>query len=65
MNNYFTQLSFYFINTFVITVSRHDLDDHKHKNGVATDLFCTGVIGHPGSMFFKLGIEILNLKQYD
>ena len=32
----------------VITFSRHDLDDHKHKNGVATDLFCTGVIGHPG-----------------
>ena len=23
----------------------------KIKNGVATDLFCTGVIGHPGSMF--------------
>ena len=35
----------------VITVSRHDLDDHKHKNGIATDLFCTGVIGHPGHMF--------------
>ena len=35
----------------VITVSRHDLVDHKHKNGVATDLFCTGVIGHPGCMF--------------
>ena len=33
----------------VITVFRHDLEDHKHKNGVATDLFCTGVIGHPGS----------------
>ena len=32
----------------VITVSRHDLDDHKNKNGVATDLFYTGVIGHPG-----------------
>ena len=39
----------------VITVSRHDLDDHKHKNGVATDLFCIGVIGHP---VLKLGIEI-------
>ena len=39
-----------------------DLDDHKHKNGVATDLFYTGVIGHPGSMFFKLGIEIPNLN---
>ena len=37
----------------VVTVSRHDLDDHKHKNGVATDLFCTGVIGHPGSMFLN------------
>ena len=30
-----------------------DLDDHKNKNGVATDLFCTGVIGHPGSMFLN------------
>ena len=47
---------------FVITVSRHDLEDHKNKNGVAIDLFCMGVIGHPGSMFFKLGIEILNLN---
>ena len=37
----------------VITVSRHDLDDHKNKNGVATDLFCTGVIGHPGYMFLN------------
>ena len=35
----------------VITVSRYDLDDHKNKNRVATDLFCTGVIGHPGYMF--------------
>ena len=35
----------------VITVFRHDLDDHKNKNGVATDLFCTGVIGHLGSIF--------------
>ena len=31
----------------VITVSRYDLDDHKNKNGVATDLFCMGMIGHP------------------
>ena len=37
----------------IITVSRHDLDDHKNKNGVATDLFCTGVIGHPGHMFLN------------
>ena len=37
----------------VITVSRHDLDDHKHKNGAATDLFCTGVIGHPGYMYLS------------
>ena len=37
----------------VITVSRHDLDDHKNKNGVATDLFCTGVIGHPEHMFLN------------
>ena len=28
-----------------------DLDNHKNRNGVATDLFCTDVIGHPGSMF--------------
>ena len=37
----------------VITVSRHDLDDHKNKYGVAIDLFCTGVIGHPGYMFLN------------
>ena len=36
----------------VITVSRHDLDDHK-KYGVATDLFYSGVIGHPGHMFLN------------
>ena len=35
----------------VITVSRHDLEDHKNKNGIATDLFYTGVIGHLGYMF--------------
>ena len=34
----------------VITVSRHDLKDHKNKNGIATDLFCTDVIGHPIGM---------------
>ena len=28
-------------------------------NGVVTDLFCTGVIGHPRHIF-KLGIEIPN-----
>ena len=28
-----------------------DLDDHKNKNGVATDLFYMGVIGHPKYMF--------------
>ena len=43
----------------VITVSRHDLDDHKYNNGVATDLFCTGVIGHPGHVL-KLETEISN-----
>ena len=48
----------------VITVSRHNLDDHKHKNGVATDLFCTGVIGHPRCTS-KLGTEIPNLKRHD
>ena len=30
-----------------------DLGDHKNKNGVATDLFCTGVIGHPIGMFLN------------
>ena len=30
-----------------------DLGDYKNKNGVATDLFCTGVIGHPGQMFLN------------
>ena len=39
----------------VITVSRHDLEDYQEykHNGVATDLFCTGVIGHPGYMFLN------------
>ena len=37
----------------VITVSRHDLDDHKNKNGVTTDLFCMGVIGHSVGMFLN------------
>ena len=39
--------------TTVITVSRHDLDDHKNMNGVVTDLFCTGVIGYLGYMFLN------------
>ena len=43
----------------VITVSRYDLEDHRNKNGVATDLFYTGVIGHPGHVS-KSGIEIPN-----
>ena len=30
-----------------------DLEDYKNKNGVATDLFCTGVIGHSESMFLN------------
>ena len=30
-----------------------DLDDHKNQNGVAADLFCTGVIGHPRHMFLN------------
>ena len=34
----------------VITVSRSTWMTTK-INGVATDLFCTGVIGHPGYMF--------------
>ena len=47
-------LPFYYFGMLpVITVFRHDLYDHKHKNGVATDLFCTGVIGHPGHVFLN------------
>ena len=30
-----------------------ELEDHKNKNGVAIDLFCTGVIGHPGHVFLN------------
>ena len=37
----------------VITASRYDLDDHKHKNGVTTDLFCTSVIDHPVGLFLN------------
>ena len=38
----------------VITLSRYDLGmTTKIKNGVATDLFCTGVIGHSGHMFLN------------
>ena len=36
-------------NDFVITVSRSTWRTTK-INGVAIDLFCTGVIGHPGCM---------------
>ena len=45
----------------VITVSHHDLVDHKNKYGVANDLFCTGVIGHPRHVF-KLETEISSKK---
>ena len=31
-------------------------------NGVTTDLFCTGVIGHPRCNVLKLVIEIPNLN---
>ena len=34
-------------------------------NEVATDLFCTGVIDHPGCNILKLMIEIPNLKQHN
>ena len=46
-------IHWFFFRTFVITVFRHDLDDHKNKNGVATDFFCTGVIGHSGYIFLN------------
>ena len=36
----------------VITASRSTWMTTK-INGVATDLFCTGVIGHPGCMFLN------------
>ena len=36
-----------------------DLDDHKNKNRVVTDLFCTGVIGHLGHMFLNQGQKSL------
>ena len=36
-----------------------DLDDLKNKSGVATDLFCTGVIGHPRCMFLNQGSKSL------
>ena len=36
-----------------------DLDDHKYNNGVTTDLFCTGVIGHPRHLFLNLGPKSL------
>ena len=38
--------------TDVITVSRLIWMTQKSK-GVTTDLFCTGVIGHPGYMFLN------------
>ena len=37
----------------VITISCYDLEDHKNKNGVANDLFCTDVIDHSGCMFLN------------
>ena len=43
----------------VITISRSTWMTTK-INGVATDLFCTGVIGHPDAYVLKLGIEIPN-----
>ena len=47
----------------VITASRSTWMTTK-INGVATDLFCTGVIGHPRCTS-KLGTEIPNLKRHD
>ena len=50
----------------VITVSRHDLEDHKNKNEVATDLFCTGVVSHSAYIFLNLeGYGDPNLRQID
>ena len=48
----------------VITVSRSTWMTTK-INGVATDLFCTGVIGHLGCNVLKLVTEIPNLKQHN
>ena len=36
----------------------------QQLNEVAIDLFCTGVIGHPGHVL-KLGTEIPNKKRYN
>ena len=30
-----------------------DLEDHKNQNGVATDLFCMGVVGHSGHVLLN------------
>ena len=48
----------------VITVSRSTRMTTK-MNGVATNLFYTGVIGPPRCNVFKLGTKISNLKQYN
>ena len=39
--------------TAVITISRSTWRTTKNKYGIATDLFCTGVIGHPGHLFLN------------
>ena len=36
-----------------------DWNDLKNKNGVATNLFCTSVIGHPRDMFLNQGPKSL------
>ena len=48
----------------VITVSRSTWMTSK-INGVAIDLFCTGVIDHPRCNVLKLVVEIPSLKQHN
>ena len=49
---WFDRLSSQWSRQAVITVSRLTRMTTK-INGVATDLFCTGVIGHPGHVFLN------------
>ena len=66
--NFFALLYFYFISFYlicaffllvsVVTVFRSTQMTTK-TNGVATNLFCTGVIGHPGCMFLSQGPKSL------
>ena len=49
----------------VITVSRHDLDDHKNIKWSRHRSFLYGCDRSPEVHVLKLGIEIPNLKQHN